>query len=247
MEEESWRGSARRRLSGMHSRRSVARRLAPEAVLDRIASSRHGVFALLGGTPKIVSKFWVGHPNGLSGDAARSGSSSSTAKRRYSTTTSIWSTLMHLVIVRDDLQRSRTSIPTSTCTTGTFSQRFTRDAEPSVLRLCRHDAARHRTSKSSAYMLDDAPSAAFARLAVEPFGARSRSRSVRRASLADDDSGESGAKNSTSPSSKAASRRTISVPYLGAAAHVVFINTSTFAYVHVHPMLRGQERARARP
>jgi hypothetical protein len=27
--------------------------------------------------------------------------------------------------------------------------------------------------------------------------------------------------------------------YLGAAAHAVFINTSTLAYVHVHPMVRG--------
>lgn len=28
-------------------------------------------------------------------------------------------------------------------------------------------------------------------------------------------------------------------PYLGAAAHAVFINTSTLAYVHVHPAVRG--------
>jgi hypothetical protein len=28
-------------------------------------------------------------------------------------------------------------------------------------------------------------------------------------------------------------------PYLGAAAHAVFINTSTLAYVHVHPTVRG--------
>jgi hypothetical protein len=29
------------------------------------------------------------------------------------------------------------------------------------------------------------------------------------------------------------------VPYLGAAAHAVFIETSTLAYVHIHPTLRG--------
>lgn len=28
-------------------------------------------------------------------------------------------------------------------------------------------------------------------------------------------------------------------PYLGAAAHAVFINTATLAYVHVHPMVQG--------
>lgn len=31
------------------------------------------------------------------------------------------------------------------------------------------------------------------------------------------------------------------VPYLGAAGHAVFINTSTLEYAHVHPTLRGQE------
>ena len=28
-------------------------------------------------------------------------------------------------------------------------------------------------------------------------------------------------------------------PYLGAAAHAVFINTATLDYVHVHPMVKG--------
>jgi hypothetical protein len=29
--------------------------------------------------------------------------------------------------------------------------------------------------------------------------------------------------------------------YLGGAAHVVFINTSTLAYVHIHPVVRAAE------
>jgi hypothetical protein len=36
-------------------------------------------------------------------------------------------------------------------------------------------------------------------------------------------------------------------PYLGAAGHAVFIDTSSLAYVHVHPMLPGGKMKGAGP
>ena len=36
-------------------------------------------------------------------------------------------------------------------------------------------------------------------------------------------------------------------PFLGVAAHVVFVNTSSLAYVHLHPFMRGEAMPTAMP
>ncbi len=197
-----------------------------------------GIFALLGGTPKIVS-------------TARVQSSGETA------TLSIWQSrdgktpivkydvdmqkLMHLIVVRDDFGSFMHLHPVFDRATGTFSQPFSKDAG-------------HRY-----YVYADTTPTGVSeqvfRFTIGPDG----STAARQAPPPQLSATPSPPSVSAGPYSVAVGRTTLSADspqsldltvleagrpapdlttYLGAAAHAVFIDTSTLEYVHVHPTVR---------
>jgi len=197
-----------------------------------------GVFALLGGTPKIVSKFWAEHGAG----------SSATLKFRQfqlDGTTPILNydmdmeKLAHVVVIRDDFATFAHLHPAFDTTTGTFSQQFTKEAN-------------HRYYVYADTVPQSIGQQVF-RFTMESDGP------VATASLP----------HGASPPRAAAGPYTVTLSatqlpagepqtldltvlrdghlasdlgtYLGAAAHAIFINVKTLAYVHVHPHVPGAQ------
>lgn len=214
------------------------------AGIARAAAARDeqpGVFALLGGTPKITSTFWVGHPAGLAGTlTVRQFTADGRPILDYAVD---MEHLMHMVIVRDDFATFAHVHPDFDTTTGTFSQAFTKDPN-------------HRYYVYADTTPHGLPQQVF-RFTLGAAGSASDSRPSFAASNPTAAAGPYSItlSNTTLPADRPTSIN-LSVlesgkpaqdlaPYLGAAAHVVFINTSTLAYVHIHPMLRGSNDADA--
>ena len=115
---------------------------------------------------------------------------------------------MHLVIVRDDFATFAHVHPDFDTQTGTFWQQFTKEAEPPLLRLCRHDAARHRATGLSLYAGEHGT--AFARLTrLQPSRQEISQAGPYVVRLSKTTLPAKRARISTSPYSKAANRRTI--------------------------------------
>jgi hypothetical protein len=199
-------------------------------------TEQRGVFALLGGTPKIVSEFW----------AAQGAGSSATLKIRQfqpNGTTPILNydvdmqRLMHLIVVRDDFATFAHLHPAFDTTTGTFSQAFTK-------------APNHRYYVYADTMPQSIGQQVFrfttesdVPLAASPgvFGVSATTTAVPPYTVT---------LSQTTLAASLPQRLNVAIletsqpardlsTYLGAAAHAVFINTSTLAYVHVHPTVRG--------
>lgn len=193
-----------------------------------------GTFALLGGSPQIVSKLWADPGPG----------ENTTLKVRQFQRTGApilgyqidMQRLMHLVVVRDDFAMFAHLHPEFDTTTGTFRQSF--EEEPHHRYYVYADTTpngigqqvfRFTLGASSAQgspVVDTTPKAT---AAAPPYSV-------------------------TLGAAEIAARRpqmlTISVfeggkpardlgTYLGAAAHAVLINTQTLTYVHLHPTVRG--------
>lgn len=194
-----------------------------------------GVFALVGGTPKIASK--------LSADRV-SGPSSTLTIQQFTPGgkplvdyDADMEHVMHLIIVRDDFATFAHLHPNFDTTTGTFWQAFTK--EPNHRYYIYADSMPHGigeqvfrfTLQSFGPVARSAPALAVSPRtgAVGPYDLR-LSKTVlsanRRQSL------HITVLENGNPAQDLG-------PYLGAAAHVIFINTSTLAYVHVHPTLRA--------
>ncbi|MBV9233922.1 MAG: hypothetical protein JO030_07760 [Candidatus Eremiobacteraeota bacterium] len=199
-------------------------------------AEQRGEFALLGGTPKIVSKFWT---------ALSTTYSSMLFIRQYAAdgTTPIrnydldMQKLMHLVIVRDDFATFAHVHPAFDPSTGTFSQRFTKernhryyvyaDTDP---RGIGQQVFRFTIESDGPTAQQSPPSGASATtLTIAPYTV-----TLSATTLPADRPQELGI-SVRREGRPAADLR----PYLGAAAHAVFINTATLQYVHLHPMLRG--------
>jgi hypothetical protein len=199
-------------------------------------SEQSGVFALLGGTPKIASKFWAEHAAGLA----------ATLKvRQYRLASGApildydvdMERLIHLVVVRDDFATFAHLHPAFDTTTGTFSQRFTK-------------APNHRY-----YVYADTEPRGLGRqvfrFTIESDGPLANSRPPATASARAVIAGPytvTLAQTTIPANEELHVRLTISEggrpahglgTYLGAAAHAVFISTSTLEYVHVHPTTVG--------
>ena len=85
---------------------------------------QNGVFALIGGAPKIVSKFWAEQTGGLSAllKVRQFEPDGTTPILKYETE---MQHLMHMVVVRDDFATFAHLHPAFEPATGTFSQPFT--------------------------------------------------------------------------------------------------------------------------
>ncbi|MBV9718670.1 MAG: hypothetical protein JOZ77_05085 [Candidatus Eremiobacteraeota bacterium] len=196
-----------------------------------------GVFALLDSSPKIVAKFWPDNVNGLR----------ATLKVRQFTLDGKTPILnydvdmehiMHLVVVRDDFATFAHLHPGFDAATGTFWQDFTKEAH-------------HRYYVYADSMPRGLGQQVF-RFTLENAGAVAPSAPALTASSGMVTAGPYTVR--LSQTALAANRPTnlqITILengqpahdlglYLGAAAHAVFINTSTLAYVHLHPRARDE-------
>lgn len=203
------------------------------AAAGRVEQS--GRFALLGGTPKVTSTFWVSHAAGLSG----------TLKVRQFTVDGKpildydvdMERVMHLVIVRDDFATFAHLHPGLDTKTGTFWQDFTK--EPNHRYYVYADSTpRGLPQQVFRFTLDAAGAVSNGRPSLTPSD-RTASAGPYSLTLSQTTIPADRPKNLNLTVLQNGEPAQGLSPYLGAAAHVVFINTSTLGYVHVHPTLRG--------
>ena len=230
-------GLTRRRVSGVLA--AVVTLALCAAGLARGAAGREeqpGVFALLDGTPKVSATLWVS-------DAA--GRSSTLNVRQFGAGAKPvldydvdMERVMHMIVIRDDFATFAHLHPVLDAATGTFRQEFTR--EPNHRYYVYADSAPHGlpqqvfrfTLDSIGPVTNDGPSLTPSHPSA-PAGPYEVTLS-----------------NTTLPAGRANNLKLNVLehgapaqnlgPYLGAAAHVVFINTATLAYVHLHPMVLGE-------
>lgn len=193
-----------------------------------------GTFALLGGTAQIVSKLWS--------DPA-TGRSSTLMVRQFRNDEPIldyqidMERLMHLVVIRDDFATFAHLHPAFDPKTGTFSQLFTK--EPNHRYYVYADTMPNGIGQQVFRFMLSANGAA----ASPPFAGTKPNASA-----------TAGPYTVTLGATTIAANRpqklTIVIlkgnepaadlqTYLGAAAHAVFIDTTTLTYVHLHPTVRG--------
>jgi hypothetical protein len=197
---------------------------------------QRGIFALLGGTPKILSEFWAVQGTGLSAtlQIRQLALNGKTPILNYDAD---MEKLIHLVVVRDDFATFAHLHPTFEASTGIFAQRFTK--EPNHRYYVYADTVpRHLGQQVFRFTMEsDGPAAAY-KLATTPSSTSSLvapyTVTLGRTTLA------------------ANQAQTLSITifeggrparnlgtYLGALAHAIFINISTLEYAHVHAMARG--------
>lgn len=195
-----------------------------------------GVFALLGGRPQVVSEFWAVHAAGLTATLKirQFQLDGSTPIRNYDVD---MQRLMHLIIVRDDFGSFAHLHPSFDATIGAFAQSFTKD--PGHRYYVYADTVPRGIGQQvfRFTMESDGPFAASPRT----FGASHGSVAVGPYTvvLAHTLLPANQSQSLDLTVLKAGAPARDLGTYLGAAAHVVFINTSTLTYVHVHPSVRG--------
>ncbi len=231
---------ARRRVSAVLVAGLLAVSFAAGGRAESLRVEQNGVFALLGGTPRIVSRFWISNPNGLSGilKVRQFRLDGKTPILTYDTD---MEHLMHLVIVRDDFATFAHLHPDYDRQTGTFWQRFTKDPNHQYY-VYADTTPRDIGQQVFRFTLDDAPSVALARLAWSP-SARDAAAGQYVVRLSQTTISANRAQNLDITVLRGGKPADDLVPYLGAAAHVVIIDTTTLSYVHVHPTLRGEAQA----
>jgi len=199
--------------------------------------TQSGAFALLGGSPTISSTFWTDHDNGLSATLkVRQFQPDGKPILNYEID---MQRLMHMVVIRDDFATFAHLHPSFDATTGTFWQPFTKD--PSHRYFVYADTTPRGTGQQ------------VFRFMLETDGPVTTAPVVRDAPVANATAGPyavtlgSATLAADQPQSVSLTIFKDGKPagdlgtYLGAAAHAVFINTRTLAYVHVHPTVRGAQ------
>ena len=192
-----------------------------------------GTFALLGGTPRVVSKFWATHANGLTSElnVAQYPIGSTAPILNYAVE---MQRTMHMIVIRDDFATFDHLHPAFNTTTGAFIEKFTKepnhryylyaDSRP----LNQPQQVFRFTLESDGPVAKASPSlaASLPTATVGPYSVvlEHTTLEANKPYAAEIEINENG-----HPAHDLGS-------YLGAASHVVFINTSTLQYVHVHPM-----------
>jgi hypothetical protein len=204
-------------------------------------AGERGTFALLGGTQKIDSEAWTGDAGGtaLKLDIRQFALGGTTPVLNYDLE---MERLMHLIVVRDDFATFAHLHPAFDPKTGTFelsvpSERSHRyfvyaDTTPQEVgqQVFRFTIASNGTLETQAAPpASTGESASAPSVNVNPYlvtlgRTTLNANQPQRVDLTIQEGGRPATDLGT---------------YLGAAAHAVFINTATLAYVHVHPMPRG--------
>ncbi len=236
-------GRTRRRLSGF----LLASTLGAICAVDVTRGSagpiaQAGVFAMLGGTPKIVAKFWPEHAAGLTVTLT-------IRQFRLDGKTPILSydvdmqKLMHLVVVRDDFATFAHLHPAFDTATGVFWETFTK--EPHHRYYVYADTMPQGIGQQVFRFTigSDGPVAApppISRASTAIAGVGPYTLTLSRTNLP-----ANRAKNVNLTVLEGGQPARDLGTYLGAAAHAVFINTLTLAYAHVHLTLRQPQPADA--
>jgi hypothetical protein len=229
-------GRTRCRVSGALAALTLAASLAGAANASVGGARQSGIFALLGGTPKIFSQFWTEHGQGLTVTLKirQYQIDGKTPILKYDVD---MQKLIHLVVVRDDFATFAHIHPAFDATTGTFSQPFTKEANHRYYVYA--DTMPHGIGQQVFRFTlesDGPPANLQPSLGVSPASTTVGPYTVTLARTTLAASRPQTLDVSISENGKPASDLHT---YLGAAAHAVFINTATLAYVHVHPMVRG--------
>ncbi len=225
----------RRRLSGM----LVAGALTAVSLCGIAAAKsgveQSGVFALLGGLPKIDSKFWTDHESGLNATLKiRQFQPDGKPILSYEID---MQRLMHLVVIRDDFATFAHLHPSFDATDGTFWQPFTK--EPNHRYYVYADTTPKGIGQQVfRFTLDGSGTVA---TAPPPTGslASSVAAGAYTVTLATTSLAADRPQRINITILKGAKQADDLGTYLGAAAHCVFINTRSLVYVHVHPTVRG--------
>lgn len=195
-----------------------------------------GTFALLGGTPQIVSKFWTAHGTGTTYTInVRQFTNDGAPIKAYEIDMQHY---MHVVVVRDDFATFAHKHPSYDTVTGTFETPFTKE------RNHRYYVYADSMPKGAGQqvfrflMESDGPYAMY-KLSADASGPNSKAGPYT-VSLAKTTIAANTPQTLNLTVESGDDPATDLVPYLGAAAHVVMIDMSTLEYIHVHPLLRGQ-------
>ena len=231
-------GRSRRRLSGFFAGIALAVVCAAAAYASVGKLEQPGVFALLGGTPKIVSEFWAVHGQGLSAtlNVRQYRQDGKTLITAYDVD---MQKRMHVIVIRDDFAAFAHLHPDFDAKTGTFRVAFTKgpnhryyvyaDSVPTgigqqVFRFTiESDGPLVKLPKSPGPSWPPNVHAGPYTVILQKTTIPANTPTTLDLVIVKGDD----------PADDLA-------PYLGAAAHVVLIDRSTLAYVHVHPMLKGQ-------
>jgi hypothetical protein len=203
-----------------------------------VGVEQRGVFALLGGTPRIQSTARSQFAGASLMLAIRQYRRNGTALTRYDSDMEM---LMHLVVVRDDFREFMHLHPAFDSTTGSFKQTFPvdrshryfvyADSTPTGIaqQVFRFMVSRAGSGGSGPPRtgFDEVPSPTT--VSAGPYSVV-----LARTTLQANDP-----QTLDVTVYKGASPAPDLATYLGAAAHAVFIDTSTLQYVHIHPTPRG--------
>lgn len=192
-----------------------------------------GTFALLGGTPKIVSKFWATMGSGLTSHLNVQQFRIGSTKPILNYSVEMQRT-MHMVVVRDDFATFEHLHPAFDTTTGAFVQKFTK--APNHKYYLYADTTPHGLPQQvfRFTMESDGPLAAIApSLAASAPNAVAGPYTV----TLDHTTIGANAPHSLNVTIDKGGRLAGDLgSYLGAASHAVLVNAKTLQYVHVHPM-----------
>jgi hypothetical protein len=218
-------------------RRLILAALLLATVASAGRSEQTGTFALFGGAPKIVSKFWVQHSQGLTATlkVRQFESDGKTPLLDYDVD---MQHLMHLVVVRDDFATFGHYHPAFDTTTGTFQQPFTK--APNHRYYVYADSTPHGIGQQVfRFTMESDGSVAAMKPSLEassPYAKAGPYTVILLKTTLPANAPQSVDLTIVSGDDPA----TDLVPYLGAAAHCVLIDTSTLQYVHAHPRLRAE-------
>jgi hypothetical protein len=194
-----------------------------------------GVFALLDGTPKVKAALWVSPSSGLTGTLnVREFDGDSKPILNYDVD---MERVMHMIVVRDDFATFSHLHPDFDATTGTFRQSFTK--EPNYRYYVYADSTPHDLPQQVfRFTLDSAGPVANSRPSSTPSN-RTVATGPYSVTLSKTTLPAGGPQNLNLTVRENGKPAENLGAYLGAAAHVVFINTSTLVYVHLHPTVLG--------
>ena len=205
-------------------------------VLAAAAPAQTGTFALLGGSPQIVSKFWATHGTGLNytlnvQQFAKDGA----PIKAYDVDMQHY---MHVVVVRDDFATFAHEHPAYNAGTGTFEAPFTKERNHRY-HVFADSMPKGIGQQVYRFMLESDGPYAMYKLSAAASGPNSKAGPYT-VTLAKTTFAANTAQNVDLTVESDDDPATDLVPYLGAPAHVVMIDMSTLEYIHVHPTLRGQ-------
>lgn len=195
-------------------------------------------FALLGGTQHVHASVTIRYPNASSARVTIVQRTDKGATiRAYSDD---MTKTMHLVVISTDFTQFMHLHPSYNSKTGAFTQNIPVAERSTYLAFADSEPTGYG---QQVFRFSITPPEAMATLTPPPLTASSKEIAAGpdRVALASTTIEGGKAQNLALEITRDGKPAAGLQPYLGAAGHAVFINTTTFQYVHVHPTIAGQE------